>query len=82
VTADWSSDDVLFVPVGSLFRLGGESAVYSLKEGRARTTVVGIGHRNAQMAEVVSGLAAGDRVVLQPRDRVRDDTTVAQRETR
>jgi HlyD family secretion protein len=73
---------VLSVPGGSLFRLGGEWAVYSVKDGRARATVIKIGHRNAQMAEVLSGLAAGDRVVLHPSDRVRDGGAVVQRETK
>jgi HlyD family secretion protein len=78
----WSAEDVLTVPVGALFRKGNDWAVYSVKGGRARTTAVKIGHRNAQMAEVVSGLAAGDRVVLHPSDRVRGGSAVAQRETR
>jgi HlyD family secretion protein len=78
----WSADDVLTVPVGALFRTGSEWAVYAVKDGRARTNVVRIGHRNAQMAEVKSGLAAGDRVVLHPSDRVRDGSAVARRDTR
>ena len=78
----WSADDVLTVPVGALFRAGSDWAVYAVKDGRARTTVVRIGHRNAQTAEVLSGLAAGDRVVLHPSDRVRDGSAVAQRDTR
>ena len=77
----WSADDVLTVPVGSLFRKGNDWAVYSVRAGRARTTIVKIGHRNAQKAEVVSGLAAGDRVVLHPSDRVKDGAAVSQRET-
>ena len=78
----WSGEDVLTVPVGALFRKGNDWAVYAVKDGRARTTIVKIGHRNAQMAEVVSGLSAGNRVVLHPSDRVRDGSSVAQRETR
>jgi HlyD family secretion protein len=78
----WSADDVLTVPVGALFRTGSDWAVYAVRDGRARTTVVRIGHRNAQMAEVVSGLTAGDSVVLYPSDRVKDGAAVAQREIR
>ena len=78
----WSAEDVLTVPVGALFRNGNDWAVYSVKSGRARTNLVKIGHRNAQSAEVLSGLAAGDRLVLHPSDRVRDGFAVAQRETR
>ena len=75
----WSGNDVLTIPVGSLFRKANDWAVYSVKGGRARTTIVQIGHRNAQMAEVLSGVSAGDRVVLHPSDRVREGSPVAQR---
>jgi HlyD family secretion protein len=78
----WSADDVLTVPVGALFRRGNEWAVYLVKGGRVRTTIVKIGHRNAQVAEVLSGLAAGDSVVLHPSDRVKEGSVVAQRMTR
>ena len=35
-----------------------------------------------QMVEVISGLIAGDRVVLHPSDRVKEGAAVSQRETR
>jgi len=78
----WSADDVLSVPVGALFRQGDQWAVFAVKDGRANATVVTIGHRNGRMAEVLSGLSAGDRVVLHPSDRVRKGVSVAQREDR
>jgi len=75
----WSGDGVLAVPVGALFRKGNDWAVYAVKGGRARTTLVKIGHKNAQVAEVRSGLAPGDRVILHPSDRVNEGSAVAQR---
>jgi HlyD family secretion protein len=78
----WSAEDVLTVPVGALFRKGNDWAAYSVNGGRARTKIVKIGHRNAQIAEVVSGLTVGDRVVLHPSDRVREGSAVAQRDMR
>ena len=75
----WKADEALTVPVGALFRRGNDWAVFSVKSGRARTTVVGVGHRNAQLAEVVSGLAAGERVVVHPSDRVKEGASVSQR---
>jgi HlyD family secretion protein len=75
----WNAEGVLTIPVGALFRKGNDWAVYSVIGGRARTTNVKIGHRNAQVAEVLSGLAAGARVVLHPSDRVREGSAVAQR---
>jgi HlyD family secretion protein len=75
----WNSDNVLAMPVGPLFRKGDEWAVFAISDGRARTTLVRIGHRNTRMAEVLSGLSAGDRVVLHPSDRVSDGARVAER---
>ncbi len=78
----WSSENALTVPVGALLRKGDDWAVFSIRDGRARTTPVQISHSNNRTAEVISGLAAGDRVVLHPSDRVSDGTAVAERETR
>ena len=78
----WSSDNVLTMPVGALFRKGDDWAVFAVRDGRARTALVRIGHRNNRMAEVISGLVPGDRVVVHPSDRVSEGTRVAERETR
>ncbi|WP_245468223.1 HlyD family efflux transporter periplasmic adaptor subunit [Mesorhizobium sp. M1D.F.Ca.ET.043.01.1.1] len=75
----WRDDNVLTVPVAALFRTGDDWAVYLAKAGRARTTVVKIGHRDNKMAEVESGLSEGDRVVLHPSDRVSDGIAVRER---
>lgn len=78
----WSAEDVLTVPVGALFRKDNDWAVFGVKAGRARATLVRIGHRNAQLVEVLSGLQAGDRVVLHPSDRIKEGAAVSQRQTR
>jgi HlyD family secretion protein len=78
----WSADSALALPVGALFRNGEDWAVFAVKDGRARTTVVRIGHRNNRMAEVLSGLSEGDRVVLHPSDRVNEGVAVAERDAR
>jgi HlyD family secretion protein len=75
----WRDDNALNVPVAALFRKGDDWAVYLAKDGRARTTVVKIGHRNSRVAEVESGLSEGDRVVLHPSDRVGDGVAVRER---
>ncbi|CDX25391.1 putative Secretion protein HlyD [Mesorhizobium sp. ORS 3324] len=75
----WRDDNVLAVPVAALFRKGDDWAVYLAKDGRARTTVVKIGHRNSRVAEVESGLSEGDRVVLHPSDRVGEGVAVRDR---
>lgn len=76
----WKGEDVLTVPVSALFRVNDNWAVFKDVAGRARSTLVVIGHRNSRIAEVTSGLSANDRVVLHASDRVTDGARVAQRE--
>lgn len=75
----WESDDVVRVPSSALFRDGGEWAVFMVQNGRARLKRIDVGRNNGTVAEVVSGLSDGDRVVLYPSDRVADGSAVAQR---
>jgi len=76
----WAADHVLTVPVSALFRKGDNWAVFAVANGRARTTVVQIGHRNSRLAEVMTGLADGDRVIVHPSDRIKEDVSVSARE--
>jgi HlyD family secretion protein len=76
----WKGDNVLTVPVGSLFRVNDKWAVFKAAGGRATTTEITIGHRNNRVAEVLSGLAENDQVVLHPSDRVSEGARVAQRQ--
>ena len=78
----WSADDALTVPISALFRKGDDWAAFAVENGRTRTAIVKIGHRNNRVAEVLGGLAAGSRVVVHPSDRIADDVRVAQRDTR
>jgi HlyD family secretion protein len=77
----WSAEDALRVPVGALFRTGDDWAVFSVKDGRARATLVKIGRRNSRVAEILSGLLEGDRVILHPSDRIRDGVAVSARDS-
>ena len=54
-------------------------AVYKVAGGRARLTPVEVGHRNGLRAEILSGLAAGERVILHPSDAVADGVRVEER---
>ena len=47
--------------------------------GRARRTLVELGHQTGQYAEVVSGLAEGARVILHPGDTLVDGARVRER---
>lgn len=75
----WKGDKVLTVPVGALFRVGEDWAVFTVKDGRARTTVVKVDHRNDRVAEAVSGLSEGEKVILHPSDRISDGVAVEER---
>jgi len=55
-------------------------AVFAIRDGRARTTPIQTGHRNNRVAEVLSGLSAGDQVILHPSDRIKDGVAVSQRD--
>ncbi|WP_027550953.1 efflux RND transporter periplasmic adaptor subunit [Bradyrhizobium sp. Cp5.3] len=78
----WSAPDALTVPMSALFRKGDQWAVFADENGRAKSVPVSIGHRNNRTAEVLSGLAAGDLVVLHPSDRITDGSRIARREER
>jgi HlyD family secretion protein len=75
----WESNDVLKVPLSSLFRQGGEWAVFVSRDGRARLQALAIGKMNGIDAEVLEGIAAGDAVVVHPSDRVSDGARIEPR---
>ncbi len=67
------------VPVGSLFRNEGRWAVFRIERGRAHLAPVTVGRNDGQLAEVLSGLRAGDRVVVHPGQAVSDGARVRAR---
>ncbi len=75
----WKGGDVVKVPVGALFRRGSDWNVFRVVDGKAVLTSILIGHRNTHFAEVLSGVSAGDTIVLHPSDQVKDGVAVAPR---
>ena len=75
----WEAKDVLKVPLTALFRNGSAWAVFVGEKGRARTRLVRVGQRTGFEAEIVAGLAEGERVVAHPSDRVTDGVRIAER---
>jgi len=67
------------VPTSALFRHGGKWAVYVVDAGRARRTLVEVGHQTGRVAEVTTGLAEGARVILHPGDTLVDGARVRER---
>lgn len=76
----WEGTDVLQVPTSALFRSGDGWAVFVARDGRAVRQAVEIGHQAGLAAEIVSGLSAGERVVVHPPNELADGTRISQRE--
>lgn len=72
----WRGEDVLTLPIGALFRDGSDWAAYVLRDGRTRLQRITLGERNEDFAQVLKGLAPGDRVILHPSDLVSDGVAV------
>ena len=72
-------ENVLRLPSGSVFRSGEGWAVFLLGDSRVEETQVEVGSRTPDAAEILSGVAEGDRVVLYPSDRVADEVRVRER---
>ena len=75
----WEAADVLTVPLTALFRDGERWALFVDDGGRAQLRHVEIGHRNSIDVEIKDGVAAGEKVVLHPSDRVVDGVRIAAR---
>lgn len=78
---EWQGEGVLKAPMSALFRHQGGWAVFAVDgDGKARLTNVTVGHLNGREAEVLSGLQAGDEVVLHPSDRIAHGVALSRRE--
>lgn len=77
----WNTEGALTIPVSAIFRKGDDWAVYAVKDGRVKTSIVETGHRNERVVEILAGLAEDDQVILHPSDRISDGVAVAERET-
>jgi HlyD family secretion protein len=75
----WRQEQTLKVPVGSLFRHGEGWAVFVAADGVARLRPVRLGQRNENEGQILSGLSAGDTIVLHPPDTLIDGTKIAVR---
>lgn len=71
-----SAGSALTVPSGALFRRDQGWAVYRVEDDRAVERAVSVGRRSGLDAEILGGLAAGDRVIVHPDDRVAEGTRV------
>ena len=72
----WSADDVLKVPASAVFRRGEGWGVFVFEGGRARLREVRVGHRGTLEVEIVSGVAAKERLLRHPSNDIRDGVRV------
>lgn len=77
----WEGRDVLQVPISALFRDDGGWALFAWQDGIAKQVPVEVGRRSGLMAEILSGLDEGDRVITHPSDQVEDGVAVVDRAT-
>jgi HlyD family secretion protein len=73
------AEGVLKLPRAALFRDGDAWAVFVMEGGEARRRQVDLGLRNSLEAEITAGLKEGERVVLQPGDRVSEGALLQER---
>ena len=59
-------DDVVFIPVQAVVRVGDQPTVYVVKDGRGEARDVEIGLDNNRMIRIISGLKVGENVMLAP----------------
>jgi HlyD family secretion protein len=76
----WHGDDVVKVPVGSLFRRGNDWATFLVEGDRAKLQPVALGQRNDTEGEVMKGLSPGQTVILHPPDTLTDGARITLRE--
>ena len=72
----WEASDVLKIPGSAPYRMGDSWSVYVVEGGRVRQRPVQVGHRNSNEVEILSGLGAGDVVVLHPSNQLREGSRV------
>lgn len=75
----WESKAVLSIPTSALFQAGEGFAVFVVEGEVAHRREVSVGQNNGLHAEVLSGVADGERVIVHPSDLVSDGTKVVER---
>lgn len=73
----WQGENVLTVPTSALFRRDGQWQVFIIEDDTASLRSVQTGRRNREYAEVLSGLAPGDQVMIFPSDLVQDGVAIS-----
>ncbi|MER7461091.1 efflux RND transporter periplasmic adaptor subunit [Micromonospora sp. NPDC126480] len=64
--------DAVTVPASAVFSADGRDVVWVVREGRAERAPVTVGVQGQDLVQILSGVQAGDRVVVRGADQVRD----------
>ena len=72
----WQEANALTVPAGCLFRQHDGWAVFVVEDGIARLQAVQLGQRNQNVGQILSGISAGQTLVLHPPDTLTDGMRV------
>jgi HlyD family secretion protein len=78
----WSTPRTLVAPSSATFRRGNQWSVFVVEDGRVYLRAVEVGERTAGFVQIVSGLRAGDVVVVFPGDDLTDGARVRLRPAR
>ncbi|QYM78987.1 HlyD family efflux transporter periplasmic adaptor subunit [Horticoccus luteus] len=74
----WSGTDVLRVPSGALFQRGTAWQTFVADGHRARLRAITPGHSNGLETEILSGLKAGEKVIVYPGDKIADGVRITE----
>jgi HlyD family secretion protein len=72
----WQQDHVLTVPTSSLFRRESQWHVFVVENGQAKLRSIEIGEQSRMLAQVISGLSAGEQVIVFPSDLIEEGVNV------
>lgn len=75
----WQGKNVLQVPLSSVFRHNGKSAVFVIRDDHAHLREVKTGHTDGFMVEILDGLKEGEQVVRHTGNQVKDGSPLALR---
>ncbi|RKN44198.1 efflux RND transporter periplasmic adaptor subunit [Micromonospora endolithica] len=68
--------DAITVPASAVFSADGRDTVWVVRDGRADRAPVTLGVQGQDLVQIVSGVQAGDRIVVRGTDQVRDGQEV------
>ncbi|MBL4756201.1 MAG: HlyD family efflux transporter periplasmic adaptor subunit [Rhizobiales bacterium] len=74
------NEDALRVPLGALFRVGNDWAVFVNDDGVASERHIVLGRFSDIYAEVLDGMTAGENVIVYPSDQISDGVAIEARE--